>query len=270
MDIIDAHVHLYPDAIAARVTETLGGRFGNPPAFVASVAGCRERAAAAGIGLALNLPVATATGQVENANRWAQGLNRESATPGVATVRSLAALHPAGEDLVGQVERIAAMGFKGIKLHPEYQNFRFGDSGMDAVWETMAGLGLVAYLHAGGERVFKGPYRSSPWEVARLKRRFPALTVVAAHLGGFGMWDEAEARLCGTKVFMDLSHTFGWMHKTQILRMIVKHGAERVLFGTDAPWQDPVKVVEAFMRLPLSAAERQAILHDNAAGLFGF
>ena len=36
-DVIDTHVHLYPDKIAERVTGALGRKFGNPPVFVATV-----------------------------------------------------------------------------------------------------------------------------------------------------------------------------------------------------------------------------------------
>ena len=39
-DVIDAHVHLYPDKIAEKVTAALGRKFGNPPAFVATVSSC--------------------------------------------------------------------------------------------------------------------------------------------------------------------------------------------------------------------------------------
>ena len=104
--------------------------------------------------------------------------------------------------------------------------------------------------------------------VATLQQRFPKLKIVAAHLGGFGMWDEAEASLVGTSVSLDLSHTFFWMPDAQILRMVKAHGAERILFGTDAPWQDQGEVLEAFLKLPLSEQERRAICHTNASTLF--
>jgi hypothetical protein len=57
--VIDAHVHLYPDALAPNVVPMLSGRFGNTPAFDGTVAGCAANAAEAGIVLSVNLPVAT-------------------------------------------------------------------------------------------------------------------------------------------------------------------------------------------------------------------
>lgn len=267
--VIDAHVHLYPDAIAAKVTPALAGRFGNAPSFDGTVAGCAAKDAADGIALSLNLPVATKPDSVRHTNEfWAAYATGRAEKP-TGRVASLACFHPLIKEKGAEVEWIARTGgFAGIKFHPEYQGFRFNDPVMDEAWAAMEDFGLVAYLHAGGERVFSPPYHSTPTEIARLQRRFPRLRIVAAHLGGFGMWDEAESALVGTNVYLDLSHTFFWMDEAQILRMIRNHGASRILFGTDAPWQDPARVLAAFLNLPLDEATRRAILCDNARQLF--
>ncbi len=265
--VIDAHVHLYPDTLAPKVTPALAARFGNPPSFDGTVAGCAAKDEQAQIAFSLNLPVATKPDHVGHTNDfWAAYATGKSAA---ARVRSLACLHPLVEDKPAEVERIAKLGFRGIKFHPEYQVFRFNDQVMDDTWEAMSELGLVAYLHAGGERVFAAPYHSSPTEIRQLHRRFPKLIIAAAHLGGFGMWDESESVLMGEDIYLDLSHTFFWMDEGQILRMIRAHGARRILFGTDAPWQDPAEVLEAFLKLPLSEEDRRAICHDNIAALLG-
>ena len=263
--VIDAHVHVYPDDIAAKVVPALAERFGNEPSFDGTVAGCAAKDAECGIAASVNLPVATKPDSVGHTNGfWADYAPRRG-----SAVLSLAAFHPLVADKGAEIGRIAAAGFTGVKMHPEYQLFRFNDRAMDDAWAAMSELGLAAYLHAGGERVFRPPFHSTPSEIAELARRFPRLKIVAAHLGGFGMWDEAEEVLVGTRVFLDLAHTFFWMPHGRILRMIRGHGADRILFGTDAPWQDPGKVLDALLALPLSDAERKAICHDNAAGLFG-
>ena len=186
--VVDAHVHLYPDAIARKVVATLAARFGNAPAFDGTVEGCRAKDAADQIAISVNLPVATRPDHVRHTNDFWTEVNRSGPATGPQVV-SLAALHPQVADGAAEVERIAAAGFAGIKYHPEYQLFRFNDAAMDDVWAAMSELGLVAYLHAGGERVFQPPYHSTPSEIAELQRRFPKLRIVAAHLGGFGMWD---------------------------------------------------------------------------------
>ena len=269
--VVDAHVHLYPDAIAGKVTPTLANRFGNAPSFDGTVAGCVEKSASSSIRVSVNLPVATKPDSVEHTNDFWSAYAPRLGVPAseASVVRSLASLHPGVKDKPGELERVAGLGFTGVKFHPEYQLFGFNDPAMDDTWAAMASLGLVAYLHAGGERVFKPPYHSTPGDIATLHRRFPSLKIVAAHLGGFGMWDESEAALIGTDVFLDLSHTFFWMPSAQILRMVRNHGTHRIVFGTDAPWQDPRDVLEAFLAMPFSDAERRAICCDNASQLLG-
>ena len=272
--VIDAHVHVYPDEIAAKVTPALAVRFGNAPAFDGTVGGCVAKDAASGISASVNLPVATNPGSVGHTNLfWAEFAARRSASPAIPrpaacpTVFSLAAFHPMLPDKGLAVESIAAAGFTGIKLHPEYQHFRYNDGAMDDAWAAMAEFGLTAYLHAGGERVFQPPFHSTPAEIAELQRRFPKLAIVAAHLGGFGMWDEVDKVLVGTSVNLDLAHAFFWMPHERIAAIIGRHGASRILFGTDAPWQDPGVVLEAFLGLPLKESDRRMICHDNAVRL---
>ena len=263
--VVDSHVHLYPDSLALKVTPALASRFGNAPAFDGTVGGCIAKNATSGIWASLNLPVATKPDSVAGTNRfWAD----YAPTRAKGGVLSLASFHPQVEDKAAEVARIAEAGFTGIKFHPEYQLFRFNDAAMDDAWAAMSEFGLVAYLHAGGERVFNPPYHSTPSDIATLQLRFPKLKIVAAHLGGFGMWNESEASLVGTSVYLDLSHTFFWMSDAQILRMIKAHGAGRILFGSDAPWQDPGEVLEAFLKLPLSEQERREICYKNASCLF--
>ena len=266
--VVDCHVHLYPDRIAPKVVPVLAGRFGNPPSFDGTVSGCARKDAESRISASVNLPVATKPDSVPHTNAFwaAHAPSAQSAAP-APRVYSLASMHPQVEDKAGEVFRIADAGFTGIKFHPEYQEFRFEDREMDDVWAAMAERGLVAWLHAGGERVFSAPYRSSPSTILDLKKRFPRLEVAAAHLGGFGMWDESEEVLAGSEVHLDLSHTFFWMPHERILRFIKKHGARRILFGTDAPWQDPAKVLAAFLELPLSEGDRRAICCENAVRL---
>ncbi len=270
--VIDAHVHLYPDRLAEKVTPALGAKFGNEPAFDGTVKGCLAADAAVGITASLNLPVATDAHQVKHTNEfWSEyssGRNVASEKD-EPRVFSLAAFHPETADKGSGLERISRAGFTGVKFHPEYQKFRFNDKVMDDAWAAMSEFGLVAYLHAGGERVFKPPFLSSPREILQLQKRFPRLKIVAAHLGGFGMWDEAEELLAGSNVYLDLSHTFFWMKDERIMRMIRKHGADKILFGSDAPWQDPGKVLNALFAQPLTHDELKSICFLNARELFG-
>ena len=258
--VFDFHVHLYPDHLAGKAVGHLAQRFGNPPAFDGTVNGLKAHLSEAGIWGALNLPVATKPDQVTSINAWAAANNQRP-------VFSLATIHPDTPDIPGVLAAAKAAGFRGVKLHPEYQVFTLDDPRVTPVWETCSALGLFVFLHAGGERVFTPPYHSTPTALAALRTRFPQLTVVAAHLGGFQMWDESETTLIGKNLFLDLSHTLFWMPEEQLVRMARNHGADKIVFGSDAPWQAPATVLGAFLKLPFSSDEQKKILWDNAARL---
>ena len=258
--VFDFHVHLYPDLLASKAVSHLTHCFGNPPAFDGTVSGAKKKLSETGLRCALNLPVATKPDQVDSINAWAADNN-------CGPVYSLATVHPDTPDIPGVLAAAKAAGFKGIKLHPEYQNFTLDDPRMEPAWKACVDLDLFVFLHAGGERVFKPPYHSSPATLAALLARHPQLRLVAAHLGGFRMWDEAEQVLIVKNLTLDLSHTLFWMPDDQIVRMVKKHGADRIVFGTDGPWQDCGKVLAAFLKLPLAPEEQRKILWDNAVRL---
>ena len=103
----------------------------------------------------------------------------------------------------------------------------------------------------------------------RLQRVLPAFTapVVAAHLGGWLLWDEVETYLCGTRAYLDTSFLYGRIPPKTALRIIERHGSDHVLFGSDAPWGAPDEELRWIRSLPLKEADRCAILGLNAARL---
>ncbi len=44
---------------------------------------------------------------------------------------------------------------------------------------------------------------------------------------------------------------------------------ERVTFGSDCPWFDPVLGAARIQRLPLADADKRAVLHDNTQRILG-
>ncbi|MCP3965924.1 MAG: amidohydrolase family protein [Lentisphaerae bacterium] len=86
-------------------------------------------------------------------------------------------------------------------------------------------------------------------------------------MGSWGMWDEAEEYVIGLPVYLDLAFTLGQIDDEQLVRMIRRHGADRVLFGTDSPWRDQKTALDHFLKLDLNEDEKSLILGENAARL---
>jgi predicted TIM-barrel fold metal-dependent hydrolase len=104
---------------------------------------------------------------------------------------------------------------------------------------------------------------------------FPRMTVVFGH-SGFGEW-EASAELaakyanamfdcCFVINGTDPRPTLGDDEAAAAIRTV---GVDRMMFGSDYPWFDPALDAARIARLPLTDAEKRAVLYENAARVFG-
>jgi predicted TIM-barrel fold metal-dependent hydrolase len=102
--------------------------------------------------------------------------------------------------------------------------------------------------------------------------RFPRLKVIALHLGGFYMLDEAERELLGREnVFIDTTWppSLKEIVPETLNAIISKHGAHRVCFGTDFPLASQVDDSEFIQGLSVSDGDKERILGETARELIG-
>jgi predicted TIM-barrel fold metal-dependent hydrolase len=99
--------------------------------------------------------------------------------------------------------------------------------------------------------------------------RFPKLRIIAAHLGGYCFWEEALTELAGRELYLDTSSTLPYVPETLLREIIRKHGAERLLFGSDYPLNTPGRERQCFdAKLGwLNSGEKDAICGGNAQKL---
>jgi predicted TIM-barrel fold metal-dependent hydrolase len=132
---------------------------------------------------------------------------------------------------------------------------------------------MVILTHAGKlhadrpETLYAAPHR-----ILTVLEQFPKLRMIAAHLGGFYMLDEAERTLIGhPRLVIDTTWppSIGEVGPAVLTRIIRTHGADKVVFGTDfclVSQQDDARVIE---RLPISSGEKERILGENAREFIG-
>ena len=142
MAIIDMHVHVFPDDLAALAVPAVSRGAGIDAAFDGTLAGLRASMRRAGVSRSVVLPVATKTSQVRSINDWAAGLGGGDIVP-------FGAIHPDLTDAEEELERLAGMGLLGVKMHPEYQAFRPDDDRLEPLFAAAARLNLILYFHAG-------------------------------------------------------------------------------------------------------------------------
>lgn len=138
---------------------------------------------------------------------------------------------------------------------------------MVELMEACRDLGLLVLVHGGMDVSFPHCHHCTPERIARILPRLEGLTLVLAHLGGYNYLDDVERLLVGKDLYLDTSFTLGRFGREQILRIIRNHRPDRLLFGTDSPWDDQQSAVSAVKDLPIDASLKDKILYENAAGL---
>jgi predicted TIM-barrel fold metal-dependent hydrolase len=179
----------------------------------------------------------------------------------------------------GEVDRIADLGVRALKIHPPHQLFApnayrdAGDCpGLAAIYERAIARGLPVMIHTGTS-IFPGARNkyADPMAIDDVAVDYPELPIIMAH-GGRPLWMETCFFLLRRhpSVYMDVSG----IPPRQLLDYFPRLAevAEKTLWGTD--WPGPMVPdlggnLEAFRRLDLPPAARGAILHGTAQRLFG-
>lgn len=260
----DFHTHAFPDALAPKTIPVLAATAGITPAHNGTAADLVRVEREAGIVRALVLPVVTKPSQFESVNRFAAELDR---TPGL---RAFGGIHPDCEEPEEKLRFLKGQGFRGIKIHPDYQGVFIDDPRFIRIIRAALALDLFVVTHAGFDPISPDVVHCPPDRVARMLELVydeppAAPRIILAHMGGVGMQKEFAACLLGKPVYIDTSFVLPDLPPEDAAALIRAHGADKVLFATDAPWGDPKVFLAAFDRLPLLSAEREAVLEGNAA-----
>lgn len=258
--LIDMHTHMFNDRIAAKALSRLSKDFHQIPFTDGTLAGTCAKMQEWGVSAFTVLNIATKPGQQTVINDWAAAVQNSS-------VFCFGSVHPDAADAADEVSRISSLGLYGIKLHPDYQNFSVTDPKAYPIYETAASCGLPITFHVGRDPASVKVLHSTPEGIAEISRLFPKLTIIAAHMGGARLFDEAERFLAGKNVYLDTALAHLICSPEQFRHMVKKHGSERILFGSDCPWQSPLEEFHWLERLNLPDAELENICWRNAAGL---
>ena len=255
MQIIDFHTHIYPEAIAGKASASIREFYTLGDEEIAgSPAELLRRGDAAGIDRFVVLPVGMKPSHVRHVNEFILGQTRqEPRFTGFGTV------HAAMEDLTGEIEWIRENGLKGVKMHPDFQAFPIDDPRLFPAYEALQGK-LPLMLHMGDKRY---DY-SHPARLRRVLEQFPDLQVIAAHFGGYSMYETAYEHLKDTNCVFDVSSSLMFMPDGVAEQYINCYGAERMLFGSDFPLWDPGVEVRRFLQLKLTPEQTEQIANKTA------
>ncbi len=258
MTIIDAHTHIYPHKISEAAVQSIADFYEIPMAADGTLETLLQIGGEAGITKFLVHSVATAPHQVESINNFLADAMKSHPDKLIGFM----ALHPDMEDPAKEIDRAMALGFKGIKLHPDFQKFAIDDPKSFALYEAAAGK-LPILFHIGDYRY----HYSKPKQLATVLDNFPKLQVIGAHFAGWSEWDDAAKYLKSYRLWVDTSSSSYTLPPEKIKKMISVFGTDFVLFGTDYPMWGPTKELEILRSLGLTDEELEKIFYKNATAL---
>ncbi len=263
MKVIDFHTHAFPDDLAEKAITALEEHSGDYRAHHnGTIRGLLKSMDQAGIEQAVVVSIATKPSQVPRITDWAASIASERIIP-------FASIHPLYRDFERELDRIQEAGLKGIKLHPMYQEFTVDDPDLLPLYRAVADRGLIVLFHAGHDIAFPITGQASPQRFLNLFQTLPGLRMVVSHLGGWSAWEEVEEALLGKPVYLETSFGIGEAEPEQFRKIIDQHSPDYLLFGTDSPWLDQKRELDAWKALDISKKRKEKILHGNAERLLG-
>jgi predicted TIM-barrel fold metal-dependent hydrolase len=261
MKTIDVHTHAYPPALAAKALAGVR-EHGVQPVLDGTVEGLEAAMEREGIAASVVCAIVTRVGQFSRILEWCRNIRSSTLIP-------FPSVHPEDPSALEQLEKIAAEGFRGVKLHPYYQGFDLDEPRLFLLYERIQSLGLALLMHTGYDLAFERFDRAGPARVAAVLQRFPGLKMITTHFGGWEDWERVEELLLGRPVYMDVSHSEGEIGDERARRFLEGHPADYLLFGSDAPWSDPAGTRDWVRRLLPDGPRLRALLSGNAVRLLG-
>lgn len=258
--IIDGHSHIYPEKIAQKATNSISTFYG---IAMAEQTGSSDlllkEEKEAGVERVLICSVATTKHQVRAINSFIyEETQKHPEYIGFMT------LHPSmtKEEIVEEINWCKQRNFKGIKLHPDFQQFAIDSDMAQPIYEAAQGVFPILF-HTGDKR-----YNfSHPLQLVNVATKYPKLICIAAHFGGFSEWEKIKVYKGLENVYFDTSSSLSFMTPQDATKLIKFFGAEWFIFGVDFPMWNPTKELELFMKLELTENERKMILSENISRL---
>ena len=139
------------------------------------------------------------------------------------------------------VDRLLEMHpFRGAKVHPRLTGFSFNDERHLPLFSALASRGLIVLTDCAS-MTSNAPFGDNlPFEMDRVVRKVPDLTLIVAHMGGHRVLDAYAMALTHPGVYLDLSWLLDLYEGSSVeldARWAIKRLAPlgKLIWGSDHP-----------------------------------
>lgn len=188
------------------------------------------------------------------------------------------------DDITYQVERIAGLGMKGIKIHPAYQEIHILGGKAKECYAAAEKNGLFLSFHTGIHWHRISEY--DPLLFDEIAWFYPELKFSMEHIGGYHFFTEALAVMCNnsrrggnvyggwtTVAIADDGIPGTWSLSDEQLRTVIKQtGNFNSIFGLDFPYNKTEytqKAIDRIKNLEIPEEAKEGILGGNLRRVLG-
>lgn len=183
-----------------------------------------------------------------------------------------AGIDPTERDGVAQLRAAVDMGLSGLTISPASQDFHPEDTRVMGVYEAAEDLGLPILLHQGTHLTSRSRMAyAQPHLFDAVARQYPKLKLIIAHCGF--PWVDETLVLTGkhANVYADMSTIIArpWHLYQMLLSAHQLDVTDRLLFGSDFPYQTPAEAIETLYTLnaTFSGAGMPTIPRERIRGI---
>jgi hypothetical protein len=158
-----------------------------------------------------------------------------------------------------ELKKLLSMDFAGVKLHPNSQSFLPSSPEFFWIYEMIEKKSIPLLFH---NRVLSGD-TSDPKHVIEVAKQHPSLNIIIGHFFGdaFSIIDSAK------KLENVYTETSIYARKQRLRHIVLDQGFDRILFGSDAPFDDSQVALLKITKSGLPKQVIDKILYENAESL---
>jgi len=150
------------------------------------------------------------------------------------------------------------LGLCAIKLHPTLHNYGILEPACEEIWRFAEERSAFCLIHT-----WEGDARCSPGAVGQVAKAHPTVPFLLGHSGGTPAGRREAIAVASERPNVYLELCGSLLSRTEVPWLVNEVGAERVLFGTDAPWLDPRIMLGKVALSGLSDEQMQLVLGEN-------
>ena len=156
-----------------------------------------------------------------------------------------------------EIARVAKQ-YAGIKLHPNAQRFDIEDPRVAFIYEIANELELPILFHTK-----EAQPHSHPLKAISIAQAYPKTKIILGHFFGDSFEAMQRARTVAN-VYAETS-IFG---RSLRIKQLVHEGFDRMLFGSDSPYDDQLAALMTIRRSGISHESYERIVSHNPAEVF--